>query len=112
MVAPRLAWSAGSATLTAVPSMNVRLDARIEATSVHCLDESTARGCGTDVEGPTSVILRRYFTKRDFAASSWSSILWMSLPTACTRVIECGLNAGSYGLLVGPPATSSTASNL
>jgi hypothetical protein len=39
MVAWRSAWSAGSATLTTVPSMNVRLDPMIVATSVHVCDE-------------------------------------------------------------------------
>ena len=35
IVACRSAWSAGRATLTTVPSMNVMLDPRIVATSVH-----------------------------------------------------------------------------
>ena len=36
----------------------------------------------------------------------------MSVLIASIRLIECGLKAGSYGLLVGPPLTSRTASNL
>src|ERR1700693_4143620 len=38
IVAWRSAWSAGNATLTTVPSMNVMLDARIVATRVQRLD--------------------------------------------------------------------------
>jgi hypothetical protein len=43
IVAWRSAWSAGSATLTTVASMNVRLDPMIVATSVHCRAVGTCR---------------------------------------------------------------------
>src|SRR5215510_12787233 len=53
-----------------------------------------------------------HFTNRVLVLSRLSSCLLMSLPIASMRLIERGLNAESYGLFAGPPATSSTASNL
>ena len=60
--------------------------------------------------------VERYFeaptTNRVFDWSRRWSVFRMSSPIASMRVMLCGLNCASYGLRVGPPDTSSTASNL
>ena len=56
-----------------------------------------------------------YFAGGTNRVPSFASLFsWrlMSLPIASIRLMLFGLNCGSYGLRVGPPATSSTASNL
>ena len=56
-----------------------------------------------------------YFTGGTKRVPSLASLLsWrlMSFPIASIRLMLFGLNCGSYGLRAGPPATSSTASNL
>lgn len=102
-----------------LPTLYAHPDMPIRGHMSHLPPAPTPAGPVPDRHGPVlwtvGTSWRNYLvggTNRVPSFASLPSCRLMSFPTASIRLMLLGLNCGSYGLRAGPPATSSTASNL